>query len=292
MTTSDLNLVPHAAIVSASVYQFAAYERLKHPGFQSRLLLWAKHGRGELRLNRELYPVRTGEFLFVPWGTPLGCLAGPTEPFLIAGIALIPDYAQDEPVVYGPPPSAKGKHPRLRRIQDCFLPGLDRAYSGTFLDHPTLEHLAEYILSLFTRSQPAEWQARYLAKSLVFELVTCAQQRTLSGPSCPTSLKQMTQFVQDHYTEKIAIADLAVLAGMTESGLTRQFKRHFGCSPGRWITRFRMEQAKKLLASTSLAVGEVGRRVGVEDNYYFSKLFKKTVGMSARTYRNRTSLLY
>ncbi|MNH42191.1 Arabinose operon regulatory protein [compost metagenome] len=48
----------------------------------------------------------------------------------------------------------------------------------------------------------------------------------------------------------------------------------------------RINHAKELLDATHLSIGEVGYQVGLEDPYYFSKVFKKYVGMSPSEYKN------
>ena len=58
-------------------------------------------------------------------------------------------------------------------------------------------------------------------------------------------------------------------------------------SPIEFVIRQRLERAQYLLRNQNLAVGEVGRLVGYEDIFQFSKLFKKRFGESPRSMRTR-----
>jgi len=53
----------------------------------------------------------------------------------------------------------------------------------------------------------------------------------------------------------------------------------------------KMEKARQLLLSGNLTAAEIGQAVGIDDPYYFSKLFKKRVGHGPRDYRKAVSLV-
>ena len=64
-------------------------------------------------------------------------------------------------------------------------------------------------------------------------------------------------------------------------------KAAMGEAPSHYLIRVRMEHAKKLLEQNEdYAVAEIAERVGYEDAYHFSKLFKKAYGISPMKYRN------
>ena len=78
---------------------------------------------------------------------------------------------------------------------------------------------------------------------------------------------------------------LASLEGLSESRFYTVFKEKIGCSPVEYINALRIERACNLLSSTPMSVGEVGANCGFDDNFYFSKIFKKKMGVSPTKYK-------
>ncbi|MBL8993333.1 MAG: helix-turn-helix transcriptional regulator [Spirochaetia bacterium] len=67
--------------------------------------------------------------------------------------------------------------------------------------------------------------------------------------------------------------------------LRRDFKKMTGFAPTEYWIELKVREARQRLASTDESVGRIGERVGFEDAYYFSRVFKKRTGMSPMEYR-------
>jgi iron complex transport system substrate-binding protein len=65
------------------------------------------------------------------------------------------------------------------------------------------------------------------------------------------------------------------------------FKAHFGTSPIDYLVRLRLRAAAYLLRDVNVSVSSAAASVGYDDLYYFSKLFKKKLGVSPRAYRKK-----
>lgn len=74
--------------------------------------------------------------------------------------------------------------------------------------------------------------------------------------------------------------------GITPEHLRRVFRRAAGMPPQQYLIRQRMKLAAAMLVSSVMSVSEVGRRVGIADEYYFSRLFKQHYAISPRRYRS------
>ena len=98
---------------------------------------------------------------------------------------------------------------------------------------------------------------------------------------------QLQTYIQQHLAEEIALPRLARAASMSVSQLGRLFRRLFRTSPIEYVIAQRVGRACVLLTETSLSVKQVGLAVGYRDPYYFSRVFKKTAGLSPRAYRRR-----
>lgn len=94
-------------------------------------------------------------------------------------------------------------------------------------------------------------------------------------------------YIKLHYAQDISLADVAHYANVNPNYLSGSFQKEMGFSVREFITNERMEAAKVLLAEKGLRVQDVAERVGVHDVKYFSRLFKKAVGMTPGEYREK-----
>lgn len=77
------------------------------------------------------------------------------------------------------------------------------------------------------------------------------------------------------------------MAGMSEFHSAREFKRSLGLTPGQYLRQCRLEEARRLLRTTDLRVGEVARRVGFTSASHVAEVFRKRVGLRPREFRER-----
>lgn len=92
-------------------------------------------------------------------------------------------------------------------------------------------------------------------------------------------------YMKKHYREPINTKSIAEKFGFTPAYLSKLFRDYKSITPADYIIQLRMEKAKELLSSSSgCKIKDIAAAVGYEDSLYFSKVFKKTTGMSPRQY--------
>lgn len=91
-------------------------------------------------------------------------------------------------------------------------------------------------------------------------------------------------YIDEHFCESISAKELSRMCSMSETGLRRKFREYLGQPPLDYQTGLRIRRARELLLERKFNVGEVSRTVGFEDVNYFSRLFKKRVGVSPTEY--------
>lgn len=89
----------------------------------------------------------------------------------------------------------------------------------------------------------------------------------------------------EHYPHTSGITDAARACHVAPEYFSRLFRRHAGQTAQEFLTRLRLNHAAKLLQTTDLTVKAIGRTVGLEDPYHFSRLFKHHHGVSPRRFR-------
>jgi two-component system, response regulator YesN len=97
---------------------------------------------------------------------------------------------------------------------------------------------------------------------------------------------QVIKFIKQHFQEKITLLDAADSVNLSPSYLSKLFKLEMRATFSEYLNEIRIEEAKKLLLSTDLHLGDVGFECGFEDQSYFTKVFKKSVGIAPSRYRN------
>jgi AraC family transcriptional regulator, transcriptional activator of pobA len=96
--------------------------------------------------------------------------------------------------------------------------------------------------------------------------------------------------IDRRYSERLSLRDVAREVGMTPGHLTTVVRRRTGRTVQEWILERRMAEARKLLAGNGMAIHEAAQRVGIPDPGYFSRLFRRTHGMSPRDWRGYIGL--
>lgn len=93
------------------------------------------------------------------------------------------------------------------------------------------------------------------------------------------------KYINENYNSDISVAKLAEMEHFTVNYYRSLFVKCTGQTPVEYITAIRIDRAKKLLSGTKLQISDVADAVGYKDQIYFSRVFKKTVGMSPTEYR-------
>ena len=102
------------------------------------------------------------------------------------------------------------------------------------------------------------------------------EERTIHG---------ITRYLQEHLAEAISLSVLADQFHLSAQYISQLFKSEIGVNFLAYLTNIRMEQAKKLLLTTPLSIAEVSERSGYADYRMFTKVFKKTEGVTPSQYR-------
>ena len=95
----------------------------------------------------------------------------------------------------------------------------------------------------------------------------------------------ITRYLQEHLTEEISLSVLAEEFHLNPQYISQLFKNEIGVGFLSYLTNIRMEKAKKLLVSTQLSMVEIAEQTGYGDYRVFTKVFKKTEGITPSQYR-------
>ena len=88
-----------------------------------------------------------------------------------------------------------------------------------------------------------------------------------------------------HTEKRLSNEELAELCGLSKFHFIRTFKTFTGQTPQQYYTQLALDTAKGLLETTDYPIAQVALMCGIEDSFYFSRLFKKHTGLSPAAYR-------
>lgn len=104
-------------------------------------------------------------------------------------------------------------------------------------------------------------------------------------------IQSILNYIHEHYDERITLQDLSAFACLNEAYLSRLFKMETKKTINGYINELRIYKAKELLKSPNIMVKEVAQLVGIKDQLYFNRVFKKFCGENPTDYQDRVKKL-
>lgn len=98
-------------------------------------------------------------------------------------------------------------------------------------------------------------------------------------------MKVVLKYIENHYMDKITIADIAATADFSESHFMRYFKETMGTSFIDYLKDYRLTMASRLLTSSEAAILDIAAEVGFDNLSYFNRAFKQKYHMTPSHFR-------
>lgn len=133
----------------------------------------------------------------------------------------------------------------------------------------------------------SEYQANREQKADIPDLAAPAGEDLEDGGQIRLSkvTEIISRYIESNYMYDISMQDLARHMNYSEAYFCKLFKQCFNKNFTSYLTEYRVEEAKKMLAEPTVNVKEIGKAVGYGDSNYFAKVFKRITGQSPTEYR-------
>ncbi|HOV62818.1 MAG TPA: response regulator [Spirochaetia bacterium] len=140
------------------------------------------------------------------------------------------------------------------------------------------DSLAELFLSADDAVAASSSEAELLAA--VIGLANGIGERTAHRAALRSEVKAVMDWVDDHISDKVSVFELSSRLRISETYLCTLFKSQTGMSIVNWANERKLEVAKAKLESGAYLIKEVAAEVGIDDPFYFNRLFKRKYGVA------------
>lgn len=245
-------------------YRRAAGHHMHREHHNDDLLILCTEGEAFLRIEDEPCVVKAGDLLLLPAGAAHRYTAVPENPWTIHWVhyagPLAVDFRQHMGFTDGVRILHPGRQPRLLVDFNGLL-----SVRQTGFRTPGLVHVANRLRQL---------------------LAAIPLSMGESGPSQQPDLDIIHNFMREHLDERVSLGQLADLTGLSATHFATRYRELTGVSPIQHFLHLKVEQACQMLDTTDLSFTQISSKLGYDDNYYFSRLFKKVMGLSPTDYRH------
>lgn len=256
-------------ITDIGYYPKASFHyRKRQPGIDQNILIYCVEGKGWLEVNNVKQAVNAGNFFIVPAKTPHTYWADKNDAWTIFWIHFKGRIANAlSSTLINKLNSVKGtvKYSAQRiAVFDEMYSNLERGYSHDNILYANL------------------CLPHYLASFQFDEKFDSSKRESRSDPA-----SLAIDFMQMHIDKKLTLSQMASHVNLSASHFANIFQKSTGFAPIEYFNHLKILVACQHLQFTNERVKEISSAVGIEDSYYFSRLFKKMTGVSPAQYRER-----
>lgn len=174
--------------------------------------------------------------------------------------------------------------PGLKRLIDCGVFPADGTVHQLVNLAPLIEGIRE-LLRTVKRAGPGDADRAVLMAERLFVEMYYSRASLQQAQTPSKSMEAVLEYCRRHFHAEIDFEELAAEHAMSYSTLRQSMRKLTGQAPAHYLTTLRCDAARKMLSDTDLSVKEIGARVGIDDPYTFSRIFKRSVGVSPQTFR-------
>lgn len=152
---------------------------------------------------------------------------------------------------------------------------------------PRLIELIKRLWQVYNqRGGISKFQTEMLFRDVLNEALLCVVNRQNSCES-HTLFERVSSYIHEYYDQSLSIESLAEQNNVNRNRLSYVFRRHAGMGPAEYVLKYRINIAQEMLFTSDAPVQQIAQTVGIADPYYFSRVFKKQLGISPTQYREQ-----
>jgi AraC-like DNA-binding protein len=266
----DHPIVKQLYITDIGYYPNALYHhRQRSHGVNQHVLIYCVKGSGWAKIAEKKNSLAAGDFVLLPANIPHEYAADEHAPWTIYWMHFKGTNSSDFVDMM------------LKRMGD---------YVASISFQEKRLHLFEEIYTSLERGYSID-NICYASLSLQYFLGSCCFDNNYQAIHEKTdSISLCVNYLQKNIDKPLSLNDIASAVNLSVSHFASIFKKNTGFSIIEYFNHLKTQKACQYLQFTDLRVNEIADRLGIEDPYYFSRMFTKIVGTSPNKYRSRKKI--
>lgn len=258
-------------ITDIGYYPHAVYHYRERPqGVEQYILIYCFKGSGWYKVYGKRYEVKENQWFVIPKGEPHIYSSNNDDPWTIYWLHFtgkMADAFGDN--CYVPSSITPGPTSRLtdrnNLFEEIFITLSDN-YS-----HDNLRYASSLLYTYLATFRYLKSYRKY-----------CSKQDCIDSTDI---VSMAVRYMNENLEKRLTLYELSKYTGYSTSQFSLIFRNHTGHSPLNYFNMLKIHRACQLLKTTDLKINQICSKVGIDDCYYFSRLFSKIVGISPNKYR-------
>jgi AraC family transcriptional regulator of arabinose operon len=255
LLVTDAGHFPHAA----------AHGRSRPRGADEVVVILCTDGVGHVELRGQSYDVSPGDIVVIPAGVPHRYRADPLNPWTIWWMHVV---GVDSNVFVTAIAESSAEFSPV-------MPAHDPYAARAALEHVLVSLERDDTIASLRSASGAAWGV----------LAQLAADRARGTTEAGDPILAVQDYLRENLQSSASVAELAKMAGFSDSHFSARFRRASGTSVVEYRKRLRSARARELLITTDASVAEIAQAVGYDDPFYFSRHFRAINGASPTQYR-------
>ncbi|MCX2452406.1 AraC family transcriptional regulator [Pedobacter sp. PLR] len=247
------------------------YRERSH-GIDQYILLYCTDGKGEVTIEDTSYTIKSGNFIVIPADKSHAYTSDQNMPWTIYWAHfkghLVKSLIR---LLLKRQKSYKGlvqfNESRIKLFDEIYL-NLERGYSTDNLCYVNISFC--HFLSSFIFDEKFNYSAK----------------QSIVNP-----IDVSIEFMQKNLHTTFTLEDIAKSVNLSSSHFSALFKDQTGFAPIKYFNHIKIQKACQYLQFTDLRIKEIASTLGIDDQYYFSRMFSKIMGVSPQDYKVKRETL-
>lgn len=242
--------------------------RARPEGSEQHILIYCAAGKGWVQTGTDKFKIHENDFFIIPALMPHSYGADERDPWTIywfhfkgtvSHLFLKPEFN-----IIRLEPNVNRRNDRRIRLFEELYQNLSMGYSMENLEYASI--CLWYLLGSYS----------YLPQ---FERIRAIQASEI--------IEKSILYMQNHLETKVTLDDLAKSCNLSASHYSLVFKRKTSRSPLAYYNNLKIQRACQMLDFTELHIKEIAMQLNFEDQFYFSRVFRRYIGVSPAEYRRK-----